>query len=192
MAKKDFIENVGKIAQDVYRERGTVLPSVCVAQAGLESGWRLNCQTLFGIKGKGNRLLTQEFINGKFVTVSAEFKKYDNISEAVIQYYDLMNTSRYKNVKNLKTAEEQIRFIHRQGYATDPDYSDKILKIICCNNLTEFDNISTVTNSEDEKLYEVAQRVIRGEYGNGAMRRAKLRQDGYDYKVIQNIVNQLI
>ena len=191
MSKVSYLNAMVDIVQTVYKKYKTVLPSVVLAQGALESGWRETSKTLFGIKGTGQTLLTQEFINGKYVTVSANFKTYSNLTEAVIQYYELMNKSRYAAVKDLKTAEEQIKFIHKAGYATDPNYADKIIKIIATNNLTQYDNVelNSTTRLSNE---EIAKRVIRGEYGNGAARRAKLSQEGYDYKVIQSIVNEML
>ena len=191
MSKVSYLNAMVDIVQTVYKKYKTVLPSVVLAQGALESGWRETSKTLFGIKGSGQTLLTQEFINGKYVTVSANFKTYSNLTEAVIQYYELMNKSRYAAVKDLKTAEEQIRFIHKSGYATDPNYADKIIKIIESNNLKQYDNVElkSTTRLSNE---EIAKKVIRGEYGNGAARRAKLSQEGYDYKVIQCIVNEML
>lgn len=39
---------------------------------------------------------------------------------------------------------------------------------------------------------EVARAVIRGDYGNGTERRRKLEAEGYDYRTIQNRVNELV
>ena len=191
MSKVSYLNAMVDIVQTVYKKYKTVLPSVVLAQGGLESGWRETSKTLFGIKGAGQTLMTQEFINGQYVTVSANFKTYSNLTEAVIQYYELMNTKRYAAVRDLKTAEEQIKFIHAAGYATDPNYADKIIKIISQNNLTQYDNVefNSTTRLSNE---EIAKKVIRGEYGNGAARRAKLSQEGYDYKVIQSIVNEML
>lgn len=191
MSKVSYLNAMVDIVQTVYKKYKTVLPSVVLAQGGLESGWRETSKTLFGIKGTGQTLMTQEFINGQYVTVSANFKTYSNLTEAVIQYYELMNNSRYAAVKDLKTAEEQIKFIHAAGYATDPNYAEKIIKIISQNNLTQYDNVelNSTTRLSNE---EIAKLVIRGEYGNGAARRAKLSQEGYDYKVIQSIVNEML
>ena len=51
-----FINTIGLLARNEYMSRKKwVLPSVCIAQAALESGWNLNAKTLFGIKGKGLR-----------------------------------------------------------------------------------------------------------------------------------------
>lgn len=39
---------------------------------------------------------------------------------------------------------------------------------------------------------EVAREVLAGKWGNGAERKRKLTQAGYDYSVIQSIVNKLV
>lgn len=39
---------------------------------------------------------------------------------------------------------------------------------------------------------EVAKKVINGDYGNGAERKAKLEAEGYNYGEVQNRVNQLV
>ena len=43
--------------------------------------------------------------------------------------------------------------------------------------------------SKTNKLFEVAERVIKGEYGNGLYRIRMLEMDGYDSAKVQNIVN---
>ncbi|MBQ1440213.1 MAG: N-acetylmuramoyl-L-alanine amidase, partial [Solobacterium sp.] len=39
---------------------------------------------------------------------------------------------------------------------------------------------------------DIAKAVIRGEYGNGADRKAKLEAAGYDYNAVQARVNELL
>ena len=41
-------------------------------------------------------------------------------------------------------------------------------------------------------LTEVANEVISGKYGNGADRKRRLTEAGYDYKAVQSVVNQLL
>ena len=47
-------------------------------------------------------------------------------------------------------------------------------------------------NSLSDDLHKVAQDVINGKYGNGAMRQIKLQRMGYDYKQVQRLVNQIL
>lgn len=50
----NFINTIGVLVRNEFLSRDRwVLPSVCIAQAALESGWNLNAKTLFGIKGNG-------------------------------------------------------------------------------------------------------------------------------------------
>lgn len=63
------------------------------------------------------------------------------------------------------------------------DYLQNILDTV--NGITE--------GAEDvEEILEMAQKVIRGDYGNGAERRKKLEELGYSYERIQNKVNELL
>ena len=50
------------------------------------------------------------------------------------------------------------------------------------------------TSSEKNKniITSVALDVINGKYGNGTERKIKLTQAGYDYRTIQNKVNQIL
>jgi hypothetical protein len=43
-----------------------------------------------------------------------------------------------------------------------------------------------------KSITEVAKDVINGLYGNGAVRRAQLEREGYNYKTVQNEVNRLL
>ena len=47
--------------------------------------------------------------------------------------------------------------------------------------------------SEDKKsIDEIANEVIRGEWGNGEERKKRLRDAGYDYDAVQKRVNEKI
>ena len=141
MSKNEFITTVGALAMAEKANRSRwVLPSVCIAQAALESGWNLKAKTLFGIKGNGNNLKTTEYINGKYVMVTAAFKSFPSVAAAVHGYYDLICQSpRYAGAVNNPDFRSAARAIKNGGYATDPGYADKIIRIIIDNHLTSFD-----------------------------------------------------
>lgn len=141
MSKNEFITTVGTLAMAEKANRSRwVLPSVCIAQAALESGWNLKAKTLFGIKGNGNNLKTLEYINGKYVMVTAAFKSFPSVASAVHGYYDLIcKNPRYAGAVNNPDFRSAARAIKNGGYATDPGYADKIIRIILNNNLTSFD-----------------------------------------------------
>jgi len=67
---------------------GAKYPELVAAQWALESGWGHHTSgknNFFGIKGKGTVRQTKEFINGKEITISDEFKDFSSPEEC-IQY----------------------------------------------------------------------------------------------------------
>ena len=152
-----------------------ILPSVIIAQASLESGWNLVAKTLFGIKGNGVSLVTTEYIDGIKKIVTDSFVVYKDIAEAVEGYFNLLNAERYTNVRNADTYSEQCLELYNCGYATDPDYSEKLVNIIEINRLylvddyyfNEFlcseDSDNTTTTVDYNVL---ADRIEAGDFGN--------------------------
>lgn len=53
------------------------------------------------------------------------------------------------------------------------------------------DQYSAVQNRVNE-YYAIATACVRGDYGNGAERKAKVTAAGYDYDTVQGIVNQML
>lgn len=198
MSKKtdDFIKTIGALARNEYMSRDKwILPSVCIAQGALESGWNLNAKTLFGIKGKGFTATTSEYYNGNKVTIEASFRAYPDVASSVVGYYDfLANTPRYAKALNNPNYKDAVdKLIHTTdglAYATDPNYISKVVSIIEQYNLTEWDkrDVQPQTKSIDE----VAREVIAGQWGNGDDRKARLKQAGYDYNVVQARVNEIL
>lgn len=188
--QSDFINAVAPLARAEYLNRSKwVLPSVCVAQAALESGWNTGAKTIFGIKGNGNSLATVEYINGKYVNTTACFKAYPNIASAVHGYYDLITgNGRYAGAVNNHDYRSAVQAIKNGGYATDPNYVGKIISIIEKYGLTEYDAQPVPKLSIDD----VANKVIRGEYGNGTERASRLSAEGYDPNAVQARVNAIM
>lgn len=187
-----FINAIAPLAQAEYLNRSNwILPSVCIAQAALESGWNTKAKTLFGIKGSGTALKTTEYINGKYVQTTASFKTYPTLAAAVHGYYDLITgAARYSGAVNQSNYILAVQAIARGGYATDPNYANKVISIITNYGLTKYDTRAGLTASED--LEAVARDVIAGKYGNGNARKKALAAAGYDYKSVQTIVNRIL
>ena len=121
--------------------------SFMVAQAAHETGWgkkaiRMedgsNSFNLFGIKagaqwrGPTTRTLTTEVIDGQPRKVVQSFRAYSSYEESFADYARLMKTSpRYSRVAVPgQTAEGFAYGLQRAGYATDPDYADKLGRVI--------------------------------------------------------------
>lgn len=80
-----------------------------------------------------------------------------------------------------------------QGYEQDIDmnyfYGDKEAWLKYANaDRSSQEQVEEVKKSIDE----VAQEVIKGDYGNGDKRKNKLIQDGYDPNEVQNRVNEIL
>lgn len=126
----------------------TGIPAAYIlAQAALESGWgqrdiRLAdgsaSHNLFGIKagadwqGKVAEVVTTEYQNGVAHKVVAKFKAYDSAADAFTDYAQLLTKNpRYQALlANPQSAEGFAWGMQKAGYATDPAYADKLLKVI--------------------------------------------------------------
>lgn len=158
----NFIKTLAALAQAEAKKRNKwVLPSVCIAQAALETGWgtsslMVKANAYFGIKanaswtGKVYNSKTKECYDGvTFTDITACFRAYDSLAESVADYYDLIcGASRYKAAVNNADAKSTITAIWEGGYATDPDYVSKVMSVIDGYNLTQYDNFATVTTTK--------------------------------------------
>lgn len=167
VSREDFIEKVSKIAVELYKET-TILPSVVIAQCCLETGYGLGSDAktlvkrnnLLGMKesllngtwadftvwdGKSYIKKTPEYINGQLVEKYDSFRVYKNYENCIRDYEMFLlhvrndNGYKYRKVKGLTDPKEVITIISQNGYATDPSYITKVLKIIDENNLTKYD-----------------------------------------------------
>ena len=155
-----FFNNLAPIVVNEYiRRHGEyrLYPSTVLAMAALESGYNLNTETLFGIKGEGQVLDTTEYIDGQYVNVKDSFKLYPSISASVQGLYDLMQIERYHPACNCTNWEEECRQIQKCGYATDPEYSDKLISIINSYQLTMFNSLDNMLVNEEETPEKTVQ-----------------------------------
>ena len=140
-----FPKSVVEAAQHAERETGC--PSaVTLAQFALESDYGkydLHAFNYFGIKSYGNQphvtCRTQEYENGHYVTVNANFRKFASPEEAMhVHGYMLMRPDGY--YKAAPFAHDWRAFIKHIApiYATDKDYSEKLIKIVEDFHLYDF------------------------------------------------------
>lgn len=153
--RQTFIDTIAPLAIDDMRKTG-VPASLTIAQAILESAngnstLAQQANNLFGMKGKGPagsiRLPTREYKNGEWITVQAEFRKYHNWAESVSDHSNLFlngvswNRDLYRGVigKDGISASYEVA---KAGYATDPDYAQKLIKLITDHQLLKYDFIA--------------------------------------------------
>lgn len=151
MTPKDFIAAIGPAAQESAHITG-IPASFSIAQAALESGWgesqlARDAFNLFGVKAdkawKGNVLYlpTKEFIDGKWVSITASWRKYAGWLDAINDHARfLLLNPRYKLAfTGHRTGEDFARMIQACGYATDPRYAEKVCQIIRQYKLDQYD-----------------------------------------------------
>ena len=210
MTNNEFIEQIAKCVKKYAYVYGIEVHSPIIAQAILESGWGKSglaskYHNYFGLKcgsswkGKSVNMATkEEYKVGTLTDIRDNFRVYDSMEAGVKGYFDFINTSRYANLKGVKSPEEYVRRIKADGYATSSKYVDNIMRVIRDNKLTRFDDkvgegmkkeeLTGKVLSGKEIIDILAKRVIKGDYGTGADRKAKL---GELYSIVQKRVNEL-
>ena len=147
MNNNEFIESISKVSIKNYDEY-RILPSLAVAQAVLESSWgKYHIQNnIYGIKagkswtGKVAVRKTKEWDGVKYISMEDRFRAYDSFEDSVLDYLKLLGkTKRYEKLRNAKDYKEACRLVYECGYATDPKYSEKLIKIIETNKLYLYD-----------------------------------------------------
>ncbi len=143
--RTSFVQDLWPQAQEAGQLLG-VDPRHLLAQAALESNWGRNVpqdsagrssNNLFGIKASADwtgatvTTGTQEFQGGAATNTSAQFKAYATPAQSFQDYVALLrNNPRYSNALN--TGGDLKAFasgLQRGGYATDPDYANKIAAV---------------------------------------------------------------
>lgn len=143
---QEFTRKLGVHAE--LASQGTGIPAkFMLGQAALESGWGKHeikaldgssSHNVFGIKASGNwkgrtvEALTTEYVNGVAYQKVEKFRAYDNYGDAFKDYAKLIqNNPRYQSV--LQNGGDATQFAHalqKAGYATDPQYAQKLTKVI--------------------------------------------------------------
>lgn len=141
---ESFVTSMKPYAEKAASALG-VDSSLLLAQAALETGWGSkmvknsldNSNNLFNIKAdrswKGDKVATQtlEFHGKTAVKESASFRSYSNFEDSFNDYVKFLNENpRYETaLKHQGNSENFIKGIHQAGYATDPNYADKVLRV---------------------------------------------------------------
>lgn len=157
MNRSEYIEKYKRAAINSTRWSG-LFPSVLLAQGILESNNGNSSLTSlynnhFGIKsskdwsGDSVNLKTGEVIDNKDVVITDSFRVYKTPKQSFNDRNSFLKKySRYENVFNANTPEEQAKEIHKAGYATARNYSDTLISIINDNNLKKYDKIQKREN----------------------------------------------
>ena len=143
--QSSFINELWPSAQQAGQQLG-VDPRNLIAQAALETNWGTHMphdssgrssNNLFGMKTGGQwsgatvSAGTQEYENGSAVSTTGQFRAYDNRAQSFQDYVALLrNNPRYTAALNTgSNAHAFAAALQRGGYATDPNYANKIANI---------------------------------------------------------------
>ncbi|QSP94104.1 flagellar assembly peptidoglycan hydrolase FlgJ [Marinobacter salinisoli] len=143
---EQFVHALLPLAEQVAGDSG-IDPKLMVAQAALETGWgrymikgdnHQPSHNLFGIKadsrwqGEAVSITTTEYRDGLPMKEQAAFRAYPDYESSFRDYVAFLESNpRYREV--LAVADKPELFaekLQEAGYATDPNYGDKIRQIM--------------------------------------------------------------
>ena len=141
----DFVKALWPYAQQAANLVG-LDPKILMAQAALETGWGHfiakdaagnSSNNLFNIKARSHSseqavtIKTTEFIADTPVKMLAFFKKYPTMAHSFQDYVSLIKENpRYQAaLANAHDPEQYTQALQGAGYASDPNYANKILSI---------------------------------------------------------------
>jgi flagellar protein FlgJ len=143
---RHFAQQLMPHAEAASRETG-IPARFLIGHAALESGWGrfeprgadgARSYNLFGIKAGKNwtgpvvEARTSEYVDGRRVVTVERFRAYESYADAFRDYSDfLRGNRRYANVlEHSQRPEEFARGLQKAGYATDPAYANKLVRIL--------------------------------------------------------------
>lgn len=143
---EQFVATLMPYASEAAKDLG-VEPEVLIAQAALETGWGQhfprsdagrNSHNLFGIKadsrwqGDSIQRETMEYHQGQPIKITASFRQYDSYQDSFSDYANFIaDQARYQHaLEQGKDSSAYLRGLQTAGYATDPQYAEKIESIL--------------------------------------------------------------
>ena len=150
--QREFILSLAGAAQESQRMTG-VPASVTLAQAILESDWgrsRLarEAKNLFGIKAHTRpgtagvyNINAWEVLGGANVIKPESFKAYSNLADSIVDHGRWFHQQpRYAGALAVRDEPQAFaRAINAAGYATDPAYANKLIRLMDRFDLYAYD-----------------------------------------------------
>ncbi len=163
---QDFIQQLYPAAKKIAKEMG-ISPKAIISQAALETGWGQfmiagkddqQSFNFFGIKadsrwsGEKVTVTTHEYREGKRVNEKADFRSYPSIEAGLKDYAQFLQAQRYDKAMAAGTDVEQYAHeLQQAGYATDPEYAEKISRIAN----SEMMQAALTSSGQSSKMMEV-------------------------------------
>lgn len=146
---QEFIDGAQRLEKQTGIPASITLAQIIQESSGSNpgglSGLAYKDKNLFGVKGQGTAgssyYPTKEFQGGRYVTVNAAFRKYNSFSEAFDDRAKFLSGPRYqKAFTGAKSVNDYANGLKSAGYATDPNYANKLLSTIQSNGLAKYDS----------------------------------------------------
>jgi flagellar protein FlgJ len=140
---RDFVATVGEAATTAAEALG-LSPHLMLAHAALESGWGRkpivdakgrNSHNLFGIKAGGDwtgataDIVTTEYVDGVAQKRVERFRAYDSYADAFSDYAGLLSKRYGSATQAGSDAKAFGERLQQGGYATDPNYAQKLMRV---------------------------------------------------------------
>lgn len=207
------VQELANVATPIANQYG-LYPSVVIAQGILESNYGQsalanNYNNLFGVKyysGDPVYLPTQEYVDGKMINVVQAFQAYHTVYDAVLAHAQLLRDSQlYAGAwrENASSYLEATAWLQGR-YATDPNYAQKLDRLISQLGLTAYDTANTtssdLTSSSNQSYTVQSGDTLSGiavKYGTSVSRLISLNglhdanalQEGQELKISGNSTN---
>lgn len=145
-SEQSFVSELWQHAKQAAEKIG-LSPAVMLAQSALETGWGKyvitksdgqSSNNFFNIKAdkswQGDKAAkaSLEFEDGVAVKKQSNFRAYNNIAESFDDFVNfLQQNPRYKSaLKTTANPTEYLNELQKAGYATDPNYAQKIINVL--------------------------------------------------------------
>ena len=141
---QEFISKMRPYAESAANELG-IPANILLAQSALETGWGnkviqntngKSSHNLFGIKaderwnGQSVNVSSLEYDNGFAKQEYSNFRVYQSYQQSFEDYVDFIKgNDRYRSALQQGNGEAYIKALQEAGYATDPQYANKIIDI---------------------------------------------------------------
>ena len=172
MSQAEFVDWIGQLAAADMQTSG-ILASVTAAQSILESGYgkselALNALNLGGMKAElsGNtwtskwdgKIYTKDTAeqepDGTYITIKADFRAYPSVAEYLADHSAYLagakkgDSQRYAGIVGCTDYRKAFQILKDGEYATSLDYVDKLCAVVEKWNLTRYDGVSPIGQSE--------------------------------------------
>lgn len=140
MAPSEFLAEATAAA----RAAGHIFPEHAACEAALESGWgsselAMEANNLFGQKqshpprGAALALPTREYLHGAWLTVSAQWMKFQDWRECFAERMELLRrlAAAYPHYRDALSATTGDQFVEQvsKSWSTDPARAEKVLEV---------------------------------------------------------------